>query len=172
MRFSSLTRTGSVSRHNLHDAIGGPVKSPRDFSRRVVLLPLLLAVALVASADQGREFAAFYGVADVQDLGEDVSLTLKLRVYNYGSEDVTGATLTLEDSAEPAKIYGAFEGVSMPSRQSVLLSADLIIPRREYDRWQSGGGPRVFLEFRDAQGEPVRRTVEIIPALAEPEEED
>jgi hypothetical protein len=129
----------------------------------------LMSLAGIVLASEGRDFAASYKTADVVEAGEEVSLTLKLRVYNYGADEVAGATITLEDSAQPDKICGSFADVSIPARTSVPLEAGLTVLRREYEAWQTGGTPRLYIEFQDQQGEPVRRTIEIVPALLDEE---
>ena len=61
-----------------------------------VALALCLALATVGylGAKDGRDFAGFYDISDVTDLGEEVKLTLTVRVFNYSGTDVFGAKIT------------------------------------------------------------------------------
>ena len=138
-------------------------------SRLAILACLIVLAAMVAPAKDGRDFAGFYAVNNVTDLGEEVRVTLTVRVYNYSDADVTGATITLEDSLLPDKTYGSFTLVSIRDRESVRLSGDFTIPRREYDQWQEGDTPQLRIEFKDAAGNTVERLIELAPMPVEEE---
>jgi hypothetical protein len=126
-------------------------------------LPLVLAIAAVpASAKNGRDFAGYYDLTQVTDLGDAFQVTFSLRLFNFGDSDVDGATLTLADPLRRKQSYGAFQAVSVRQRERVRLN-DLIVtvPRREYERWRQGGPPALQIEFTAADGQTVRRRVEL-----------
>jgi hypothetical protein len=131
--------------------------------RWAIWLPLLLAIAAFpASAKNGRDFAGFYDLTQVTDLGEAFQVTFSVRLFNFGESDVDGATVTLADPLRPKKGYGAFQAVSLRQRERVRLN-DLIVtvPRREYERWRQGGSPALQIEFTATDGTTVRRRVEL-----------
>ena len=80
------------------------------FHRWGMWLPLVLAIAAVpASAKNGRDFAGYYDLTQVTDLGESFQVNFSVRLFNFGDSDVDGATLTLADPLRPKKGYGAFQ---------------------------------------------------------------
>ncbi len=142
------------------------------------ILSLLRILALVAGlvllapinpgrATDGRDFAGFYAVSNVADLGTDYRVTLTVRVFNYSDADVSGATVTLQDSFLIDTDYGTFPGtISIPDRDSVRISANFTVSRAEYDSWQSGGTPRLRVDYQNNSGNAVRRTIELAEGLA------
>jgi len=141
---------------------------------RIVPVGTLVAVTLVgialvgiapALAVDGRDFAGSWRVENVTDLGDEVRLTLHLRVYNYSDADVVGGTILLTDRLAPGASYGSFLGVDIRDRESVGLFSDVIIPRAEYDYWAIGGHPCLHIEFTDASADAVSRTIELHPML-------
>ena len=131
-------------------------------------LAVLLALAALpnaALAKDGRDFAGFYEVADTLDLGEEVRVTLRFRIFNYGDADVQGAIITLEDSLLLPASYGSFDFISIEQGNSVRLEKDFFIPQSEYDLWQSGATPRLSVQYTDASAITVHRSVELLKML-------
>jgi hypothetical protein len=145
------------------------------------ILSLLRILALVAGlvllapinpgqATDGRDFAGFYEVSNVADLGDTVRLTLTVRVYNYSDADVNNATVTLQDSAAATSDYGTYPSpVSIADRESIKLSADFTISREEYDRWQEGRAPFLWIAYQGGEGTIVRHNVELIRGFVDEE---
>jgi hypothetical protein len=129
-----------------------------------------MLAALPSLAKDGRDFAGFYDLANVTDLGDSVQASFSVRVFNYSEADVSGATLTLQDSLSPEQSYGAFHAVSIGQGQSVWL-ADLIItvPHSEYERWQQGAPPSLRIDFVAAGGNAISPMVELSRLLSEGE---
>jgi hypothetical protein len=148
---------------NEHRAHPGSARRTGEMFRWAICLPLILGItAFPASAKNGRDFAGFYDLTQVSDLGESFQVNFSVRLFNFGDSDVDGATVTLVDPLRPKKGYGAFQAVSLRQRERVRLN-DLIVtvPRREYESWQQGGTPALRIEFTAADGTPVRRRVEL-----------
>jgi len=129
---------------------------------RVACLLVFTLAAALSHASGGRDFAGIYEITNVNDLGPTVRLTLSVRLFNYSGAKVAGASLTLQDSVLPGQAYGSFPALSFGDHESVRRSADLTIPRVEYERWRRGGSPNLVVEFHDAQGNLVRRRAEVI----------
>jgi len=123
---------------------------------------LAWGVASLAFSNAGPDFAGFYEVSNPTDVDVDIRIRLATRVFNLSGADVVNATLTLQDTILPGKDYGSFQNVLIRDRENVVLSADFIITRREYERWQAGGSPSLRIEYRDAAGNAVRKRVELI----------
>ena len=127
-----------------------------------ILACLILLAASLAPAKDGRDFAGFYEVSEVMRFVDEFQVTLTVRVFNYSDADVNDATITLEDSFLPGEPYGSFiTPVYFQDRESVRLSDRFTIPRREYEGWQEGRTPRLTIEFMDADGNTLRRPVEL-----------
>lgn len=145
---------------------------PVRFRWKWIGVPAFLALflTLFALAKDGRDFAGFYAVSNVTDLGEEVRVTLTVRVWNFSDADVTDATITLEDYALPNATYGSFTHVSIRDRESARLASDFTAPKREYERWENGGTPRMRVAYKDAAGKTVERMIELAPMLLDEEE--
>ncbi len=115
--------------------------------RALTLLCLLLLGAGLLSAEDVRDFAGLYMIGEITDLGDQVRVSLTVRVTNYSGADVVAATITLEDSLLPGQSCGTF--------------LRLVIPRREYDQWQSGPTPQLRIEFKNGAGQTVQRMIEL-----------
>ena len=131
---------------------------------RFGILPcvILLALSTVAAKD-GRDFAGFYEVSEVVEFVEEFQVTLTVRVFNFSDSEVNDATGMLEDSFLPGDPYGScITPVYFQDRESVRLSDRFTIPRREYEGWQEGRTPRLTIEFMDADGNTIRRPIELV----------
>ena len=144
-----------------------------NYTRRTSLLGVLaclvLLVGILAPAKDGRDFAGFYDVADTLDLGEEVRVTLRFRIFNFGDADVQGAIITLEDHVQLTS-YGSFDFISIEQGNSVRLEKDFFIPQWEYDLWQEGATPRLSVQYTDAAANTVYRSVELMEMLVGEEE--
>ena len=130
----------------------------------LTLLCLILLGASLLPAEDGRDFAGFYMLGEITDLGDQVRVPLTVRVTNYSGVDVVAATITLEDSLLLGQSYGTFlPPVDIRYRESARVSGFFVIPRREYERWQTGPTPQLRIEFKDATGQTVQRPVELFP---------
>ncbi len=128
----------------------------------LALLCLLLLGAGLLSAEDGRDFAGFYMLGEITDLGDQVRVPLTVRVTNYSGADVVAATITLEDSLLPGQSYGTFlPPVDIRYQESARVSGSFVIPRREYEQWQSGPTPQLRIEFKNAAGQTVQRMIEL-----------
>ena len=142
------------------------------YARLSLGLVLCLLPAAGAAAADGRDFAGFWRLGEITELGEDVSVTVTLRIHNYLGADVVAANLMLEDSRRPGETLATFvDLVDIQDGGTARASDTVIVPRHEYEQWQQGARPRLRLEFRDAAGTTERRPVELAAILADEEEE-
>ncbi len=115
-----------------------------------------------ASAKDGRDFAGFYDLASITDLGDQVRFDFKLQVFNYSGTDLSNATITLRDSLPPGSVYATFGNVSMASNESVTQSQTVTVPKREYEQWRQGAQPNVIIWFRDSTNQNREQPVELL----------
>jgi hypothetical protein len=140
-------------------------------SRIAFLVPFLVLTALlvasaVGRATDGRDFAGTYEITDVVESGDSVALTLAVRVINYSDTDVNGATVTLQDSIRLDQDYDAYPGaLALADRQSTRLSAQFIVPTKEYERWLHGSTPALRVDYTSAAGDSIRRMIELAPGV-------
>jgi hypothetical protein len=123
---------------------------------------LVLLTAVLARAEDGRDFAGLWEVSDVIDLGEEVGITMSLELSNFSGADVSDATVTLEDPTQPGTPYGSFSPVSILYQDRVRLSDSFTVSRSEYDSWQESSSPSFRIEFYDPAGNAVERTIEVV----------
>lgn len=127
-----------------------------------IVVCLSLCAALTSLAEDGRDFAAMYEVSNANVGTDTVALTLTMRLFNYSRVDVADATVVLEDPSQPNGSFGSIPGVTVRYREDVRLRADFVISRAEYDAWQqSGGQPKMHIDFTDASGNAVTRAIEM-----------
>jgi hypothetical protein len=130
--------------------------------QKTAYLLVLLLAAVPAHAANGRDFAGFYEIGNVIQQGSTVRLTFSVRLFNYSGAKVSGATLTLRDRLLLQQINASFPSLSFRDHESVRCSAEVTISRFEYERWQRGGVPNLFIEFQDSKGNLVRRRAELV----------
>ena len=135
-----------------------------------LLASLMLCAAILAPAEDGRDFYAFYDTTDILDLGDQVGMTFTLDLHNVSRTDVADATVTLEDPSQPGASFGIFTAVSVAYRERVRLSGSITVPRSEYDSWQQDGLPSLRIDFSDAGGNSVERPIEVAWEPLPPEE--
>ncbi|HKV64042.1 MAG TPA: hypothetical protein VJO16_19200 [Candidatus Acidoferrum sp.] len=110
----------------------------------------------------GRDFSGSYQVSDVSVSGDTASLTLRLRLFNHSTADVSNATVVLRDWVVPSRSYGSFPNVNIPTGKTVELSGTFQVPQHEYQSWQRGRPPFLMLEYTDGAGSKVRRPIEVL----------
>jgi hypothetical protein len=145
----------------------------RAASRRAraarIVLGGLAAIALIllhvspGRAADGRDFAGLFKVDNPTDAGDgQVQVTLTVQIFNYSGADVSNATVTLQDSINPGKDFGAYPGAaSIFQEDPATLSHTFNISPDEYSRWQQGAMPIMRIDYQNAAGEPARRQIEL-----------
>jgi hypothetical protein len=136
-----------------------PARAPH--ARIAALAFLILCMSVIALAKDGRDFAGFYQLTNLNEQGDSYHATLKLRLFNYSEADINSATVKLSSSLTPDEIYYSFNGVSVEDHNSVRLSGEINIPREEYDLWRKGASPELQLEFTDDSGKSYERKIEV-----------
>jgi hypothetical protein len=106
--------------------------------------------------------AAHYQVSNVKESGTNVRLTLEVGLTNPGEAALTNAVVTVRGSVLMPRTYASFPAMSLSAHQTVRLSREITVPLREYHHWQRGACPMLIIDFQDAAGKPVRRTVQLI----------
>jgi hypothetical protein len=139
----------------------------RKAAARPSLLPRPNAAHSAANvtANEGRDFAGFYKELSATDLGDTVRVSLRFKVFNYSGADVGGATVRLANRMRPNESHGSIANVSIADRQSVVLTGDFTVSRREHEQWRKGPSPFLMIEYRNGQGADVRRMIELLRSL-------
>lgn len=120
-----------------------------------------IAVGLASAImKDGRDFAGTYEEVNAADLGETYYVSVKFQIFNYSEANVSGATVCLLDRFTNESRWSV-AGVSVEDRRSVVLAGELTIPRNEYEYWQKGGTPYLFIKYRNAQDVDQQRTIEL-----------
>ena len=121
----------------------------------------LLVLAPGASADEGRDFSAFYDLGEATEMGDEVAVSVTLEIFNHSPADVHDANLILEDELLLDEQYGTAWAGFLGSHESVTASAELVVPLWVYEGWLDGLPPTVTIEFTDAAGDLERTFVEL-----------
>jgi hypothetical protein len=125
-------------------------------------MALAAFISTNARAKDGRDFAGFYQVESVSQQGQNYSLRLAVRVFNYFDADVANAQVVLHDSVQVQKQYATFSGNAITNHGNIVLkTAQISIPSREFQWWQKHGPP-VQIEFKTPDGQNHLQNVELI----------
>lgn len=131
--------------------------------RPVTVLALVLLGTVSGLAKDGRDFAGFYHLSQVADLGNTVQFTLTLLLSNYSSGDAKQAVVSLYQTGAGATLEGSFPPVKLfQVRQNIRLSQQFTVPKHEYRRWQRGLNPTLMVGFVDANGETMRHGIQLV----------
>jgi hypothetical protein len=139
----------------------------------LLLLPVLaLALALPSFAVDGRDFAGFYALSNVADLGDKVQLRMSVQLSNFSAADLQRPVVALMNSgpANTAPIGSFPAPKQLKAGRDVILHQQFTVSKEEFKQWDMRGrGPRVVVLFRDSNGGVVERGVQISrrPALPE-----
>lgn len=127
-------------------------------------LAILLSSVLLTAKD-GRDFAGSYGFTDVQDQGDNVHLTLHLRLHNFSDADIRGAIITLREGSTGVGLWGSFPAVKLwQKNHEVKVSQEFTVPKREYEDWlRPPAQPNVVIIYQDAQGNTWQKGAQMRP---------
>lgn len=136
-----------------------------SFSRALKTSPLVLVAALLllpiaGLAKDGRDFAGTYNVSNVVEQGDQMVLTLQVHLFNHSDADLKQAVVTLH--ARPAATLAEFQPVKLwKNHGEVKLAQQVTVPRREFESWQKGGQPALFVVYHDATGQRWERFAQV-----------
>jgi len=122
---------------------------------------LVLVVAGTAFASQGRDFAGPFALGAASSSNGQVTPNFSTRIYNYSGADVAGAIVTLQCQEQPNQAHATFSSVAIAATSSVKLSGQVTVSQTEYDQWQRGRAPDLFIAYTDSAAASQRRKVEL-----------
>jgi hypothetical protein len=134
------------------------------FSQALVLCAsLALLLTVTAAGKDGRDFAGYYAVSDVQEQGDMVQATLHLQLFNVGNADVRSVIVTLIDSGPAGMLLGNFHPVKMwRSGRGIKLNQQFTVSKHEFQGWMtSSRQPHLLVLFQDAKGQSWQRGAQI-----------
>jgi|HubBroStandDraft_4_1064222.scaffolds.fasta_scaffold201180_1 hypothetical protein len=128
-----------------------------------ILLAALLLVTVGATANVGRPFSGYFNVSEVQEQGDTVQVTLHLRLFNHGDEDLKGVIVTLMEAHPTMILQGSFAPIKLwKSQKFVVLSQQFTVTKQEYAEWLSvAGQPNIIVLFQDSKGNSWQNTPQI-----------
>lgn len=96
-----------------------------------------------------------------------VQLKFTIRVMNHSDADVSQARIDLDDFFFGTKKRPLSKSVNFKQGDFVLLSNTMLVPKQDYERWQQGSTPYVFIEYRDPAGNNKRDKITLsrLPGL-------
>ena len=127
-----------------------------------ILLAMLLSTVLGFAKD-GRDFAGYYNVADATEQGDQVQLTLRVRIFNYSGQDLRQALVVLHQPAHPG-VYGVSKPIKLlPTLKDAKVSQQVLVPRHLYEQWQKGQAPDMSIVYVDAHGTRWEKSIQVAP---------
>jgi hypothetical protein len=130
---------------------------------------LLLCLALVALAKDGRDFAGFYALSNVSEQGDKVEFTMTVQVSNYSDfGDIKSPVIALlvPGSSSPdnreLRDLQEFNAVKLlPAKHDVTVSGKFAVSKTEFESWSKrGGSPKVVVIYEDS-GRTLRQHVQL-----------
>lgn len=111
-------------------------------ARYLCVAGLALGSISIAAAKQGRDFAGTYQLSNISEAGNQVHVTITLKVFNYSGADIRNSGVALFSSDPNHEAIGAFPVVKLFSNsRSATLVQEFTVPKTEFQRWQQGVHP-------------------------------
>lgn len=127
----------------------------------LVLVAALLLLPVAGLAKDGRDFAGEYNVSNFVEQGDQMVFTLQVHLFNYSDADLKQAVVTLRAS-HPAPALAKFQPVKLwRNRGEVKLAQQVVVPRHEFELWQKGTQPALFVVYNDAKGQRWERFAQV-----------
>lgn len=117
---------------------------------------LMTQFALPAHAFGERDFAGVYSLTEPTALGDQVEVRFSARIFNYSDSEIVNATVRLKGAGAPKGGFAAFYGITLRDRESVRLSQEITVPRREYQLWKTGQAPFLVIQYQSSSGAAAR----------------
>jgi hypothetical protein len=128
------------------------------------LLAIFLLSTVTAFAKDGRDFVGFYNVSHPIPQGDHMRVTLNLQVRNFSSADVKQAVVMLRQNTGLDLVGQSAPIKVLHDHGSVKVSQRFTVSRAEYELWQQGTQPTVFLVYKDARGHQLDRYIQLAPS--------
>jgi hypothetical protein len=138
------------------------------FSRACLtaLLATMLLSTVTVFANNGRDFVGFYNVSHATRQGNDMHITLNLKVQNLSDSAVRQAVITLRQNSGITLVGHTATIKSLPDHGSVKVSQRFTVSRTEYETWRQGSQPAVFIIYRNAHGTQLEHYIQLAPSHA------
>lgn len=128
---------------------------------RLAAFVVVLALASSAFASGGRDFAGYYAINHAQQVGDNVTLTLTLQIFNHSDADIKNATVALHHAQDTA-VQGSYAVIkSFPDQRDVRLSREFTVPVRDFERWKMGTPPILTVRYKDAHGTTWTKSIQL-----------
>ena len=125
-------------------------------------LAILLLATVAANAKNGRDFAGRYSINSTVEEGDQMVVTFRFQLFNHSNADLKGAVVKLH-SADPGPVPVQLSQPvkSWKNHGEVRLTQQFTVSKREFERWQHGSQPALFVVYHDAQGQRWERFVQM-----------
>lgn len=135
-----------------------------------VSVPVLMGLLLVNTSASTRDFRAHFRYTDSIVTGEEVQVRFVLRLWNTGSNNLTGATVKLQELRNTHMLRRVFNAVDVPAGENKILRGFVKISLAEFEGWEKGFPPRLSLEFSDHKGAMQQFPVDISRFMGDSDE--
>lgn len=131
-------------------------------ARTAMFVSMLMALSAGAAfSKDGRDFVGNYALAGVAEHGDQVDVTLTLRLMNYSGAGLNRAVVAVHGAQAGAELLATFPAPGgWRQDRDVVVEKELTVSRAEYLRWRHAQ-PRVFVVDTDERGLERRRWVQL-----------
>ena len=152
------------SDHNRTKSTKGGIMHSVLISRvgAAALLVLSLFATVPAVAKDGRDFAGFYSLTDINEKADQVQVTLTLQLFNYSGVDLNQVVIHVRQSSPEAAALATFAPIQhWRNGQDVVVSQAFTVGRVEFEQWSTHGQPNIFVLHSDEDGQTLRQSVQL-----------
>ena len=119
-------------------------------------------LSTAAFAKDGRDFAGFYSLTNAIVDGDQVRVTLSLRLSNYSGADLKDASIAVRAAFPATEIVGTYSPIDMwRDGADQAFAIHLTVPRGEYQTWDERHQPAIIIINRNEEGRELQRAAQV-----------
>lgn len=110
--------------------------------------------------NEDRPFIAIYELINPISQGTDITVTLRVRVFNNGSRIVNNGTAFVVFENASGVHQETITDLNLPADGNLLILREIAVPVTVFLKWQEEN-PDLRMEYQDAEGNTVRQKIEL-----------
>jgi len=126
-----------------------------------LVLPFALGI-YAPRGGAGQVVSGVYKVTQTTDLGNEVRVTMYIRLMNASDDRIFVTQSRLHGPLHHGRSEGKAEGVILEPHASGEFTRDFIMAKQEYELWGQGARPQLGLRIQIAGGQETTMTLELM----------